>query len=136
MPDDGEDAGKCPLLEWCEMRDGQFRSIRDPLPKGRRGLRNVRLSLDSGRLAKIAACPRWARTGLWYRGNGSVFDNLVGANERRRRYHDAEQFAFWTLMASWNLLGGCTGKSAGFSPVSGRRRWRSAPGGCRPGTVR
>jgi hypothetical protein len=64
MPDDGEDAGKCcPLLEWCEMRDGQFRSIRDPLPKGRRGLRNVRLSLDSGRLAKIAACPRWAKTG-------------------------------------------------------------------------
>src|SRR5262249_44839459 len=45
------------------------------------------------------------------------FDHLVGAGEQRRRNFQAERVAVLRLMTSSNLVGCCTDRSAGFSPL-------------------
>ena len=45
------------------------------------------------------------------------FDHLVGAGEKIRRYVDIDRLYSFKLMTSSNLVGFCTGRSAGFSPL-------------------
>ena len=45
------------------------------------------------------------------------FDHLVGAGEQRRRTSRPSALAVLRLMTSSYLVGACTGRSAGFSPL-------------------
>ena len=46
-----------------------------------------------------------------------LFDHLVGAGEQRRRHVRPRAFAVLRSMTRSNLVGACTGRSAGFSPL-------------------
>ena len=46
-----------------------------------------------------------------------LFDHLVGAREQRRRHVRPSAFAVLRLITSSYLVGACTGRSAGFSPL-------------------
>ena len=49
--------------------------------------------------------------------DGRLFDHLVGAGEQHRRHVETDAFAVLRLIASSYLVGACTGRLAGFSPL-------------------
>ena len=49
--------------------------------------------------------------------NSRLFDDLIGGGEQRLRHGEAERLGGFELMAISYLVGACTGRSAGFSPL-------------------
>ena len=53
--------------------------------------------------------------GLFWLG---LFDHLIGALPHLQRHIEAKAFAVLRLITSWYLVGACTGRLPGFSPLS------------------
>ena len=88
-----------------------------------------RLLPDAGTVGEeISSCPPSRFTS---------FDDFVGAREQRRRHCEADRLGSLRLMASSYLVGACTGRSAGFSPLRMRSTyWRPSETGRKIRTIR
>ena len=58
--------------------------------------------------------------GVQFKAARASFDHLVGEREQRRRHGEAERIGGLELMTNSNLVGCCTGRSAGLSPLRTR----------------
>jgi hypothetical protein len=54
------------------------------------------------------------------------FDHLVGSSDQRGRHCEAERLGGLEVDHQLDLVGACTGKSAGFSPLRMRSTWTAA----------